>query len=488
MDPIEKFIRKVSYKFPKGYPDLNDYNDVILLENLINQYGIKVQLNEISLSPAELKKPFPPRNEFHGLYNDRGEKFLEKIEKKEKFELNNGQEITIDIEASSDAINFLKNKDYAQLGGRNKLFKSMDGESYSLSQFKKTKEFGSGKGFGGGALATSIQESSQCVVNSISYLIKKGQISEEDLTEENINKGYELSDVSNSIEEVKDFILNQSTWKDTFIGTANILFKNFYNPNFEQHRGSDFVNKIYEAYKIAKKAKNSSLNSDKWNPADIWLVDKSILEMAFPTTIEDLNGTLADLFADKKLIGVSLKKTDANPKLSVYNLSLEEKEGFNYVGYDSKPTNNNTAIEYSDGSITFRTFNFATNFAGEIKGKKAAHGKIGQGPINDILDYFDINKLPSPKELQEAFSESNEDLILDFHQTYNKIVESISLEDFRELVESKDLNYLVSKYLSTKLTSHIENQDKATQDEIISDIIRYASSSTRLSSVFVKVS
>ena len=46
---------------------------------------------------------------------------------------------------------------------------------------------------------------------------------------------------------------------------------------------------------------------------------------------------------------------------------------------------------------------------------------------------------------------------------------------------------MVSKYLSTKLASIILD-DTQNQDEIVSDMIRYASSSTKSSSVFVKVS
>ena len=42
--------------------------------------------------------------------------------------------------------------------------------------------------------------------------------------------------------------------------------------------------------------------------------------------------------------------------------------------------------------------------------------------------------------------------------------------------------------MSTKLASTIESQDQSIQDEIISDMIRYASSATKSSSVFAKVS
>jgi hypothetical protein len=49
MDILEQFIRSVSYKFPKGYPDMKDPKDVILLESLIAKMGIDIfdkDLNE----------------------------------------------------------------------------------------------------------------------------------------------------------------------------------------------------------------------------------------------------------------------------------------------------------------------------------------------------------------------------------------------------------------------------------------------------------
>ena len=40
MDLIEKFIRQVSYKFPKGYPDMNNEQDVQLLNTLLENIGV----------------------------------------------------------------------------------------------------------------------------------------------------------------------------------------------------------------------------------------------------------------------------------------------------------------------------------------------------------------------------------------------------------------------------------------------------------------
>jgi hypothetical protein len=37
MDVLEQFIRSVSYKFPKGYPDMKDPKDVELLNKLVSE-------------------------------------------------------------------------------------------------------------------------------------------------------------------------------------------------------------------------------------------------------------------------------------------------------------------------------------------------------------------------------------------------------------------------------------------------------------------
>jgi hypothetical protein len=49
MDPITKFLHNISYKFSKGYPDINDEQDVLLLET---------ELNKIGFSLKEMKQPF----------------------------------------------------------------------------------------------------------------------------------------------------------------------------------------------------------------------------------------------------------------------------------------------------------------------------------------------------------------------------------------------------------------------------------------------
>jgi hypothetical protein len=46
MNIFDKFFKKFAYKFDKGYPDMNNSQDVLLLESLFEKLGVKIPLNE----------------------------------------------------------------------------------------------------------------------------------------------------------------------------------------------------------------------------------------------------------------------------------------------------------------------------------------------------------------------------------------------------------------------------------------------------------
>ena len=57
MSIFDKFFTKFAYKFDKGYPDMNNAQDVLLLESLISEaVGYAFKLTETALSPTELSK------------------------------------------------------------------------------------------------------------------------------------------------------------------------------------------------------------------------------------------------------------------------------------------------------------------------------------------------------------------------------------------------------------------------------------------------
>ena len=46
MDSLDLFFKKYAYKFPKGYPDLNDEQDINLLADLLENLGVKLNEQE----------------------------------------------------------------------------------------------------------------------------------------------------------------------------------------------------------------------------------------------------------------------------------------------------------------------------------------------------------------------------------------------------------------------------------------------------------
>ena len=54
MDLLDKFFQKYSYKFSKGYPDMNNEQDILLLENLLSNLGVEVELTELKKLPYDI--------------------------------------------------------------------------------------------------------------------------------------------------------------------------------------------------------------------------------------------------------------------------------------------------------------------------------------------------------------------------------------------------------------------------------------------------
>ena len=49
MDALDLFFKKYSYKFPKGYPDMNNKQDILLLESLLKKLDINLILENQNL-------------------------------------------------------------------------------------------------------------------------------------------------------------------------------------------------------------------------------------------------------------------------------------------------------------------------------------------------------------------------------------------------------------------------------------------------------
>ena len=64
MDTLDIFLKKYSYKFTKGYPDMNNEQDILLMENILSELGIN--LDEVKKSYNEIIKTLLASEEANG--------------------------------------------------------------------------------------------------------------------------------------------------------------------------------------------------------------------------------------------------------------------------------------------------------------------------------------------------------------------------------------------------------------------------------------
>jgi hypothetical protein len=326
-----------------------------------------------------------------------------------------------------------------------------------------------------------------------------GELKVEDLTEENLKSVIDEIEVDVSNDKMLDFIKNQLTWKESFVGTANALRRKFPSRDYVQHRGSNFVKELYKhastLIKNDPKFEGAKIGMDKWNPADIWMTTLNNASALTQTkSLDDLNALILQLYVDKILIGVSLKKTDLDPPVKEFQVG-KEADLDTYEGHsDATLSTKSTYIFTTGPRIEFRTFG-APGFAAEIQGTKAGGGKAGLGPINTILKLNNIDPIDPAKVNKE-----------DFVELYNKYakekidgvagLDQILSDKASETVKSGVMkgkpkgsrganDWLISRNFGLQIVDIFN--DVEDQDDLLQDILRYAYSSNDWSSTYIKV-
>jgi len=474
MDNITKYLNRIAYKFPKGYPDMNNAQDVLLLEAFISEViGEKFSLKETPLTPKELQKTNSKTGE------SRIDILIGKIQKGEELELDAGGTFTVDNK--DEAIKALK----SEIPRNGVILIDSEGNQVSTSKLKKSTEFGGGKGSGGGAAQTDQQESAQSLVNALSQKLGN-DISVEDLTPENLKSIAGKVDITSPISDTIDFITNSPNWSDTLIHTAKLV-NDFIGQDVEFHRGSSFVDSIYSSWNQARKSdKLGGIKNDKWNPSDIWAVSPDVKSIEFKTDLAELNNQLIDLFDERKLVGISLKKLGPDSKITVRAKEPQvEKDG--YVEATISPTSKDAYINFTSGAkMQLRTFsNDGTSFQGELKGKTANQGKIGGGVLRSILSRNGLDLIPTQKESLTKSTDLSNNFIKEFIELAKKYGKFNITE---EELKSKTVDWISSKYQALSVIKAIEDGSKENVEDALTDIRNYAGSTSSISSVHLKVS
>jgi hypothetical protein len=292
-------------------------------------------------------------------------------------------------------------------------------------------------------------------------------------------------------------------WFKSVISTANQIFVDVpgakTGKRYKFYRGGSFVNSIYDEWRRMKSGSGIS-GDDKWNPADIWMAKKDFnLQTGFPT-LRDYNFYIYNEFAEKRLIGISLKKlapgSSAHAKIFNSGKPLTAKFtgiklGLNMT--DSKDIYIQYKSEGKEGEVQLRNFSSRpqpSSWQGEIKGKTAAGGKIGGGIIMEGAKDVGIRSAKLMMPNQTPIERPTESDFKQFATMFKEL--SGSKEKLDKLISQAknghrvDKTWWMSKYIGLHLVYTVLKEKK--MDDLCAYIFQYASSATKNSSIFIKYS
>jgi len=298
-------------------------------------------------------------------------------------------------------------------------------------------------GSGGGAAKTTIQESAACLYNALRFHVydkdmEPGMV----ITEDDLAKADKFTDTPDAtMEQMMGF---DSDWQQVFMDGANKLHAKVNGGKYLFVRGDKAIDDgvIKKAFRQCKTSLESNLqNEDKWNPSDIWMVNidskASVIAELDPftkkktaTSIEVLNAKLAELFASKDLMGVSLKKTGASGTVKVINgetpaqrkaqleVAFDKNKSIGELVYDSGRNYTGSEIDKRYPMDVYIYYgpkpydriqlrNFGGDNTGdwklELKGEFAAMGKVQGSVARFILQKTGFNNIPQ----EPTWAESN---------------------------------------------------------------------------------
>ena len=479
-------------------------------------------LMEVKMNDVELLKPNAATGE------ERVDILLKMIQKKQPVELDAGGEIVIDPVKSKKFVDALKTGDEDKIqaavkeGNKYKdVIIAKDGKAYKITALKKAAYFGgAGAGPTSDATKTAHQESAQAVALGLSAKLNR-ILKVEDLTSENMKKGMATYQGPDSLENVMGIVADPS-WAKSTVNVTNEIRKGVNLKGLEFHRGSAWVKKLETKFNTLNKTPEGKTFTDinKWNPADIWLVKKGV-DVPEANDLVEFKARLQRAYEENEIVGVSLKKSPKDTKSKGYNvdndydddiLNLKVKELLTsktnnlfsskagFIFYEGQVPHINDVLlsEKRGAEMEIRSFKAQDNVNAEIKGKYAAGGKITFGPVNTVLKQMRLPLLTHRKDLAAKL---DKDKKKDKEKYYGKLIREIismvhdinpeiakaAKKDFKDVAMAMDFPKLSSKYQAIELLHILKKTNAKKRKDFIQHAIRYASSRSELSSVFLKV-
>lgn len=456
-----------------------------------NFKSFKPIVEAVKMTPAELNKNNSITKE------PRIDILIRLIQQEKPIELAKGGSVT--IEKTDELLKLLIDFKKSQSNKKFAIpFMGIDGKNYTTSDLGKSSVFGGGGGSGGGSLNTKVTESHQCVM--CQAMLDHGMHDEDFFTADILKAAYKKTFVDASIDEVLGV---EGDWFTSSHLSAMELIKNKYiHKSHTFHRNDKVMNSIYALKNIAYKNTNlKALKDDKWNPGDIWAVDKSFnIKDLKSDSVKSLNESILQLFADRTLVAISLKLVKKKAKLSEYNVKLPPDTD------DHKLTkillqgalrgdfwsNKGATIVYDDGKMALKDGSPGGSIKGEIVLKTARGGGAGWSIMQDASKMVFRKKLPDHKsgifKIAQAISKKKDKKGLAiFFKMYNNFYKNETYEEFSKNLLSKDTNWISSKLACLYVCYYLDINMGSKANRWITKIINYAGSKAEDSSSYIKV-
>ena len=354
------------------------------------------------------------------------------------------------------------------------------------------------KGSGGGAAATKVQETAQCVYAAMRYYC--GDV--KNFTIDDFKCGMKYTDAPGvKIEEIMEM---SKEWKESSWAGANEIYSKIGGTGWKFVRGDAMIDDgaVKNAFNRVKKQTILS-SEDKWNPADIWMVkDESKVKQHLDkeVTIDCLNNALQQLRADGQLVGISLKKIEGSPKMTLKNAddakTRRNNEKAKFAKYDLTFDNGRSSdnhpmdvyLYYGQGNFDkFQARNFGGESKGdwklELKGKSAAQGKIQGKVLRDLISNIVSGSVPKEADWNKCTGNEYDKEIFDLLKKYN--AKGFNEETAMEFIADAKQAWKYSKLSGLRLLDWMSNHTK--KDQIMKEIYLYASSQSDKSSVYWKL-
>ena len=307
MDKITKFLRSISYKFPKGYPDVNDHQDLLLLEGFLKEVGINIILENqglVSVLQTNLKD--------YGTITASGRDTLRlefsDVPSRGKESDNVRRDIYDDIKALTNKEDSLSNYKRLSTGGSSIGSATVDfnGKTYKLI-VKGASDQTSGD--------TDVKEA----LVSLFYMVDIDTPFNKENIEGRINNLIEIIDsrgidgeTPKASDKVKKFL-------EAVSKNIRAVHINFINQPLSSALA---IKEVYPGQRLIRTGvfdqvrtiaqKLTGLPADKWNPGDLY-VQLGGVNLEGMDNIELINDLFVDEWGDdsKPLVSVSLKQADA---------------------------------------------------------------------------------------------------------------------------------------------------------------------------------